>query len=784
MTEFQLDNTEITEIFKNNLKIGNLVKTIKSIFLNERFAEHIDYKPYFQREYVWDDEKATYFIESIMMGTEIPPLVFFENGKKNEVIDGRQRYQTIERFLKNKFALKEKGLKVLKGFATKHFDELPSEVRDDFLNTKIRILQFAISNEPELSDRQEDKIKKEIFKRYNSGITPLQKVEIERAEYNSDPVSKHFKTKLEKDDNFFNNFLALFLSKRKEKLEKRDKINALLSKARELMVIPLVPINSFARAKSKSEVYRTYYFSKVINSDIEKMDEKFEIIFKLLIQIKNVFIKSTFQYADNILLYECLYWIFSIIFEIDKLILDHIDINEMASDILNSNNIDLFWNDIKDENRDFEIVFNSTGSHYRDSILNRYRFFYNYACSNYNLNLYKFFNNPSDFTQSMEFNINDSEYKRYKLVKPDPVSSTIYDIMDEIKNKKFLIRPEYQRSEVKNLNKASYLLESILLGIQIPPLFIYRREDKVSEVIDGQQRLLSIIGFLGETYLNENNEFELSQKHRFKLSKLKMLKDLDNCNIDDLCTKDEKYQGKILDFQINIVEIDAEKNPDFKNIDLFLRLNTKPYPIKPNSFEMWNAYAEKEIVTKIKDISKKYSENLSKPNLFKPNDNRMRNEELITALTYVAYKRKYDKIDSIYAINFYTRNSRINARINDKENITKILESTMNNNDGRFMDSIKDVEIFIEKVKLLVSDDFSNLSKLFSHKIKNTQSRTDQNFYILWALLDRFDLEYLKENKNVIFAKITNVFSIAQSIPKDYKIEDFKKLLFESRNNI
>lgn len=776
MNEFQIDNTEITEIFKNHLKIENQVKKIRSIFLNERFAERIDYEPYFQRKYVWDDEKATYFIESIMMGTEIPPLVLFDNGIKNEVIDGRQRYQTIERFLGNDFTLKGKGLKILKCFDAKLFVDLPSEVKDDFLNTKIRILQFSVNNEPQLNERQEDKIKKEIFKRYNSGITPLQKVEVERAEFINDPISKHFKTKLEKDINFFNDFSSLFLSKRKDGLIKRDKINFLLSKIRELTVLSLVPINSFARAKSKSEVFRSYYFSKVIYSDVEKIYEKFKIILDLLVQIKSALINLSFKYPDNILLYECLHWIFSIIYEKDKSMLNNVNITNLAKDIKKSHNIEYFWINIKEESRDFVDIFNSTGSHYRDSILNRYRFFYNYASYHYKLSLNKAFDNPAEFTQVMEYNGNYSEYKRYKLVKPDPVSSTIYDIMDEIKNNKFLIRPQYQRSEVKNLKKASYLLESILLGIQIPPIFIYRREDKISEVIDGQQRLLSIIGFLGEKYLNENNEFEKSLKNRFKLNKLNILKELNNCNIEDLCNKNEDYKNKILDFQINMVEIDAEKNPDFKNIDLFLRLNTKPYPIKPNSFEMWNAFAEREIVTKIKDISKEYS-----GCLFRPNDNRMRNEELITALAYVAYKKRYEKIDSIYAINFYTRNSHINARINDKEKITKILESTMKKNDGKFLEVLSDIELFIKKVKILAKDDFSHLAKLFSHKINSNQIRTDQNFYILWASLDRYELEYLKKNRNEVFLKISNIFSIIQSIPKNYKIEDFKKLLLNRK---
>ena len=83
----ELDCSDIIEIFKTHLKIDNSVKSIAHTFLNDRYANRIDFAPYFQRKYVWDSEKASYFIESILLGTEIPPIVLFDDGTKNEVID-------------------------------------------------------------------------------------------------------------------------------------------------------------------------------------------------------------------------------------------------------------------------------------------------------------------------------------------------------------------------------------------------------------------------------------------------------------------------------------------------------------------------------------------------------------------------------------------------------------------------------------------------------------------------------------------------------------------------
>lgn len=178
MSNIQLDYSDITDIFKEKLKIDNIVKKVSSIFLNQRYAGKINYKPYFQRNYVWDEEKATYFIESILLGTEIPPLVLFQTKDKNEVIDGRQRYETIKRFLDDKLVLKAKGLHSLKALSGKKYSQLDAETRELFEETRVRILQFNVVDEPKLDEEKEEKIKKEIFRRYNSGITPLQKYDI------------------------------------------------------------------------------------------------------------------------------------------------------------------------------------------------------------------------------------------------------------------------------------------------------------------------------------------------------------------------------------------------------------------------------------------------------------------------------------------------------------------------------------------------------------------------------------------------------------------------------
>lgn len=259
----EIDCTDIIDIFKTHLKVDNSVKSITHTFLNERYAGRIDYSPYFQRKYVWDSEKAPYFIESILLGTEIPPIVLFDDGKKNEVIDGRQRYETIKRFIENKLALDIKGLKSLTSLEEKHFSELPDEIKATFKNTKIRVLQFSIVNEPFLTLEQEDKVKKEIFTRYNSGIIALKQQEIERAEYINDPLVRTLKINLEQNQDLLQKCQFILMPKRKQNLNNRDKINYVLSRSRTILSMHYIPIQSFARASSKSDVIRNYLLLKV-----------------------------------------------------------------------------------------------------------------------------------------------------------------------------------------------------------------------------------------------------------------------------------------------------------------------------------------------------------------------------------------------------------------------------------------------------------------------------------------------------------------------------------------
>jgi hypothetical protein len=69
-------------------------------------------------------------------------------------------------------------------------------------------------------------------------------------------------------------------------------------------------------------------------------------------------------------------------------------------------------------------------------------------------------------------------------------------ILDFVSQKKWMnLQPEYQRRQVWDRAKRSRFIESLLMNLPVPPVFLYEPEYSRYEVMDGQQRLSSILSF-------------------------------------------------------------------------------------------------------------------------------------------------------------------------------------------------------------------------------------------------------------------------------------------------
>lgn len=369
------------------------------------------------------------------------------------------------------------------------------------------------------------------------------------------------------------------------------------------------------------------------------------------------------------------------------------------------------------------------------------------------------------------------ELKELRIDKAEPSSTTIEDLSSQMLRKRFLVRPSYQREEVINLVKSSSIIESILLDIKLPPIFIFKRIDGVSEVIDGQQRLLTILGYMGEAFCDEKGNSMYSKKNQFKLKDLRVLDELNGSRFSSL---DSKLQDKIYDFNLSVVTIDEERNPNFNPIDLFIRLNNKPYPVRENTFEMWNSYIDKEIITKIRNNVEKNQEWM----YFRKNNSRMINEEMYTILAYLSYKNNYENIKEENIFDIYQKGQRINFRIQNKKDLTKILELASKNEEKKkeFLSSIRTVEAFIKKLRLIlvsenIEDDNINeylkkeLSLIFKVKANSTR-RSLQDFYALWYIIQPLNIEMIRSNREIIKEELQVIFTFMKEIPEN-SLNDF-----------
>lgn len=69
-------------------------------------------------------------------------------------------------------------------------------------------------------------------------------------------------------------------------------------------------------------------------------------------------------------------------------------------------------------------------------------------------------------------------------------------IIDFVSQKKWMnLQPEYQRRQVWDRARQSRFIESLLMNLPVPPVFLYEPEYSRYEVMDGQQRLSSIMAF-------------------------------------------------------------------------------------------------------------------------------------------------------------------------------------------------------------------------------------------------------------------------------------------------
>ena len=148
-----------------------------------------------------------------------------------------------------------------------------------------------------------------------------------------------------------------------------------------------------------------------------------------------------------------------------------------------------------------------------------------------------------------------------RVIRTKSSDPTIEVLHAKYQRGKLNIQPSYQRQYVWDAKKASLLIESVLLDIPIPIIYLAQNEDGIENVIDGQQRLTSLFCFI-EGKFPDGKVFKLTGLNVFGELKGKTYKDLD----------DDK-QEKIRDYSLRVISFTNESDPDLQ-YEIFQRLNT------------------------------------------------------------------------------------------------------------------------------------------------------------------------------------------------------------------
>lgn len=199
-----------------------------------------------------------------------------------------------------------------------------------------------------------------------------------------------------------------------------------------------------------------------------------------------------------------------------------------------------------------------------------------------------------------------------RTIRTDSADPEIESLHGKWKRGRLVLQPDFQRQFVWDGAKASRLIESALLSVPLPIVYLAEEPDNKESVIDGQQRLTSFFSFL-------DGKFPSGQT--FKLTKMKVFPELNKKSYRDLS---EELQDKIRYYQIRTVTIRRDSDPDLK-FEIFERLNTGAVPL--NEMELRNCVYRGHYMALLKELAEN-EDFMELVGLKKP-DRRMKDLELV-----------------------------------------------------------------------------------------------------------------------------------------------------------
>jgi len=177
-------NSIVGQIEKQQIAVGNHLQNV--VLAGKEKIKNIREYMESQRNYVWENWRASNLIQAILLNDPIPEIIIYRNDDKSQfrkTLDGQQRLTTIYLFVNDGFILDlsksiyptfeiEGEQYTYQNLQDKLFSELPELLRDIILNYDLRIL--TANN---CTDEQAERY----YTSMNAGMKPLKPAEIRMA---------------------------------------------------------------------------------------------------------------------------------------------------------------------------------------------------------------------------------------------------------------------------------------------------------------------------------------------------------------------------------------------------------------------------------------------------------------------------------------------------------------------------------------------------------------------------------------------------------------------------
>lgn len=176
--------------------------------------------------------------------------------------------------------------------------------------------------------------------------------------------------------------------------------------------------------------------------------------------------------------------------------------------------------------------------------------------------------------------LQDEINKNSKLVHTESYSMSIGELANLYKENELDIHPQFQRVFRWDNYQKSRLIESIMLNIPIPSIFVSQRDDGVWDVIDGVQRLSTFFQFMGILDAEDNKGEKLKPLVLEETKYFKSFKDMmwENNPTGNNFTTEQRIFFKRAKISINIIKQNSASDAKY---ELFQRLNTGGAELSP-----------------------------------------------------------------------------------------------------------------------------------------------------------------------------------------------------------